>query len=114
MAADIDNHEPPIAALAGLRDELAALAERVAALEKIAGGPARAVSAPPPPLAPSGNAGSSADLAPEAVAVITAVLAAHLGVKPHLRQVSLVRSGAWVHTGRVTIQASHALAVPHD
>jgi methylmalonyl-CoA carboxyltransferase large subunit len=61
-------------------------------------------------IAPKGAAVPLRNVAPEIVAVIAAVLAAHLGVRPHIRQVSLVGGTAWAQQGRVTIQASHALA----
>ena len=48
------------------------------------------------------------------VYVITAAVAAYLGVKPHIRQIRLVGGASWAQQGRVTIQASHALAVRHD
>lgn len=48
------------------------------------------------------------------IAVISAAIAAFLGVKPHIRQIRLVSSASWTQQGRVTIQASHDLAVRHD
>lgn len=94
-------------ALAELRTEIAALSDRVAALERAAN-PTAASQRGTPHEAAEGEA------SPEVVAIITAVLAAHLGVKPHIRQISLVRGGAWAQQGRVTIQASHALSVQRD
>jgi len=50
----------------------------------------------------------------ELIAIISAALAAHLGVKPHIRQITLLGGASWAQQGRVTIQASHALAMPRD
>jgi len=50
----------------------------------------------------------------ELVAAISAAIAAYLGVKPQIRQIRLVSGAAWAQQGRVTIQASHTLAVRHD
>ena len=40
---------------------------------------------------------------------LSAALAAWLGVHAHIRQIRLIRTGAWAQQGRVTIQASHRL-----
>lgn len=106
-------------ALAGLRQELGRLGERVAALEAAAGAnprspaaaaapaPAAATPAPaPPPPQPE-------PLGEEIVLVLTAAVAAYLGVKPHVRQIRLLGSAAWAQQGRATIQASHSLPVQH-
>jgi methylmalonyl-CoA carboxyltransferase large subunit len=45
----------------------------------------------------------------ETLVVISAAAAAYLGERPHIRQVRLIRTGAWAQEGRVTIQASHRL-----
>jgi methylmalonyl-CoA carboxyltransferase large subunit len=104
----------PVAdALAAVRQELARLGERVAALEAAVGAkpaapvarPIAAPAAPPPPPAE--------DLSEELVAVISAAVAAFLGKKPHIRQIRLLGTTAWAQQGRVTIQASHALPVQH-
>jgi methylmalonyl-CoA carboxyltransferase large subunit len=47
------------------------------------------------------------------VLVICAAFAAFLGKKPRIRQIRLLGSAAWAQQGRVTIQASHVLSVPH-
>jgi methylmalonyl-CoA carboxyltransferase large subunit len=97
-----------LGALESLRQELARLSERVAALEAKAEGNARPV-APAPPVAvlPEG-------LSEELVLVIAAAVAAFLGKKPHIRQIRLLGSAAWAQQGRVTIQASHALSGHHS
>lgn len=98
MITIADELEPVVESLAALRREMAALADRVAALERTA--------------APA--AADSGEISPEIAAVIAAVLAAHLGVKPHIRQVTLVGGSSWAQQGRVTIQASHRLAFQRD
>jgi methylmalonyl-CoA carboxyltransferase large subunit len=45
----------------------------------------------------------------EEVLAISAALGAYLGVRPHIKQIRLVRSAAWAQEGRVSIQASHRL-----
>lgn len=44
----------------------------------------------------------------EVRAVITAAIAAYLGVRPRLGRIRLAPSPSWVQAGRVDIQASHA------
>jgi methylmalonyl-CoA carboxyltransferase large subunit len=86
-----------------LRGDLVRLSDRVAALEAAADGKPRA----PAPLPPA------EEIREEMILVISAAVAAYLGKRPHIRQVRLLRSDAWAQQGRVTIQASHRLAVPH-
>jgi methylmalonyl-CoA carboxyltransferase 12S subunit len=94
-------------ALGAIRQELARLAERVAALEAAAGTMRPApVAAPPAPAAEG--------LSEELVAVISAAIAAFLGKRPYIRQIRLLGATSWAQQGRVTIQASHDLAVRHD
>jgi methylmalonyl-CoA carboxyltransferase large subunit len=45
------------------------------------------------------------------LAIISAALAAYLGVKPYIRQVRLLGGATWAQVGRVTIQASHILQI---
>jgi methylmalonyl-CoA carboxyltransferase large subunit len=84
-------------ALEALRQEVARLGERVAALE------ARAT---PGPVGPAAEG-----LSEETLLVISAAIAAFLGKRAPIRQIRLLRSDAWAQQGRTTIQASHAL--PH-
>jgi methylmalonyl-CoA carboxyltransferase large subunit len=93
------------ATLEALRQELARLSERVAALEASAAGRA---SSPPERVAASPPAGEG--LSEELVLVIGAAIAAFLGKKPHIRQIRLLRSDAWAQQGRTTVHASHALS----
>ena len=102
--------------LESLRQELARLGERVAALEKVAKG----TGGTPVPPAPSAPATSGTGVPPveaeglseEIVLVISAAVAAFLGKKAPIRQIRLLGSTAWAQQGRVTIQASHTLE-PH-
>lgn len=77
-------------ALDALKAEVAALSSRVAALEASARAEGEAIRE-------------------EEILVISAAIAAYLGVKPRIRQIRLLRSAGWAQQGRMTIQASHAL-----
>src|SRR5271167_1054034 len=85
--------------LKAIRQELARLGQRVAALEEASG--TRAPTPAPPPAA------QAEGLSEELVLVISAAIAAYLGKKPRIRQIRLVGTTAWAQQGRVTIQASH-------
>jgi methylmalonyl-CoA carboxyltransferase large subunit len=93
-----------IEALRTLRQDLNSLSERVAALEEGASEKVR------PDAAAEGAGGLAEE---ELVAVISAAVAAYLGVKPHVRQIRLLGAASWAQQGRVTIQASHALELQH-
>lgn len=93
-----------LGALKALREELISLQQRVAALES-----ERAAQSAP---LVSAKAAAGPPLATEdLLVIISAALAAHLGVKPHIRQMRLLGGASWAQVGRVTIQASHALPV---
>jgi methylmalonyl-CoA carboxyltransferase large subunit len=62
---------------------------------------------------PAPTAPEAEDLSEELIVVISAAIAAFLGKKPHIRQIRLLGAAAWAQQGRVTIQASHNLAVRH-
>jgi methylmalonyl-CoA carboxyltransferase 12S subunit len=88
-----------------LRREVAALDERIAALEGVAAvkpGVVAASAAVPPP--------NGEVISEELVLVISAAIAAFLGKKPRIRQIRPVGGASWGQQGRATIQASHALA----
>jgi methylmalonyl-CoA carboxyltransferase large subunit len=88
-----------------MRAELMGLSARLAAIERAL--QASAAASKPAP--------ADVEAADETlVYVITAAVAAYLGVKPHIRQIRLVGGASWAQQGRVTIQASHALAVRHE
>ncbi|WP_201750082.1 hypothetical protein [Tautonia marina] len=89
-----------VEAVEALRREVAHLTDRVSAMEA------------------KGNAGATAPsvAAPindELVFVIAAAVAAFLGKRAHVRQIRLLGSPAWAQQGRVTVQASHTLAIKH-
>jgi methylmalonyl-CoA carboxyltransferase large subunit len=88
--------------LEALRQEVARLSQRVAALEKAAAskGPSS-----PEPVQAAANEGLSEEL----VLVIGAAVAAYLGKKAPIRQIRLLGSAGWAQQGRLTVQASHAL-----
>jgi methylmalonyl-CoA carboxyltransferase large subunit len=88
-------------ALEALRQEVARLGERVAALELTGAPKAPAAVAPAP---------AEADVTEDLVLVISAAVAAFLGKKAPIRQIRLTGSGAWAQQGRVIIQASHVLS----
>ena len=106
-----------VEALDALRQELARLGQRVAALEVAIGAQPGASAAAPglavitPPESPPKP--QHEGLSEELVIVISAAIAAFLGKKPHIRQIRLLGSPAWAEHGRVTIQASHALSTHH-
>jgi methylmalonyl-CoA carboxyltransferase large subunit len=89
-------------ALGAIRQELARLGERVAALEAAADGRRTPDSVPRTP--------PEEGLSEELLLVISAAVAAFLGKKPHIRGIRLLGTTAWAQQGRVTIQASHAVS----
>src|SRR5581483_57324 len=108
MPAETANSDKVLDALTALRQELARLGERVAALEAAAGTRPPAAAVPPPAAPPAEG------LSEELVLVIGAAVAAFLGKRAHVRQIRLVGTATWAQQGRVTIQASHALAGRHS
>jgi methylmalonyl-CoA carboxyltransferase large subunit len=99
--------------------QLANLAERVAGLEQLAsmdGGESAPTairtevraSVPALPQTTSSVA-VDAGISEEELLAISAAIAAWLGVHAHIRQIRLIRTGAWAQQGRATIQASHRL-----
>lgn len=89
-----------VEAVEALRREVAHLTDRVSALEA-----KRSVSTMAPLVA--------APINDELVFVIAAAVAAFLGKRAHVRQIRLLGSPAWAQQGRVTVQASHTLAIKH-
>ncbi len=114
MTSELDQRTSWVETLAALRGEVATLADRVAALESSVARQPMMGAAQTGAESSNGAPRASDESTPEIVAVIAAVLAAHLGVRPHIRQISLAGGGAWAQQGRVTIQASHALAIQRD
>ena len=112
MKPETANSSQVADALEALRQELARLGERVAALEGAVGVQPRA-PAPAAQLPDNKRPAEAEGLSEELLLVISAAIAAFLGKKPHIRQVRLLGSAAWAQQGRTTIQASHALSVKH-
>ena len=97
-------------AIDDLRNQLAALSERLAKLEHASppAGPAAAQEArAAEPAAPEPS--PDQDLTEEELLVISGALAAYLGCRVHIRQIRLISSHNWSQQGRVFIQASHHL-----
>jgi len=122
MKPETVNSDRLAEAVETLRQEVARLGQRLAALEAAAPSPPIPLpqreeagkSAAPPPTG-KGGAGSEAaeGLSEEILLVIGAAVAAFLGKKPRIRQIRLLGTTAWAQQGRVTIQASHALSARH-
>ena len=101
MSAEKLNSDSIAEALEALRQEVARLGDRVAALEARDGSAPRATT-PAQSIA-------TEELSEELLLVLSAAIAAYLGKKAPIRQIRLLRSDAWAQQGRTTIQASHAL-----
>jgi methylmalonyl-CoA carboxyltransferase large subunit len=106
MTLDAADQRSMLESIDSLRRDVARLGERIAAVEAVIG----AKSA----TGPANQSHLVEGLSEEIVTVISAAIAAYLGVKPHIRQISLVGGAFWAQQGRVTIQASHTFAVRHD
>jgi methylmalonyl-CoA carboxyltransferase 12S subunit len=105
MMTDSTDQRSLLESLDALRREVVQLGDRLAALES-PGSPPPAPKKPSPPPA--------AIISEELIGVISAAIAAYLGVLPHIRQISLVGGAYWAQQGRVTIQASHTFEIRHD
>jgi methylmalonyl-CoA carboxyltransferase 12S subunit len=90
-----------------LRADVLSLQQRIEVLES--GAAESAALSAGPHSAGASAAPAKAAIDEETVLVIASALAAFLGVKPHIRQIRLIRSGSWAHQGRATIHASHLL-----
>lgn len=122
MDADTLNARQLGEALVALQSEVQRLTKRLESLEResterekrassaAAAPPVSTAAAPstPPPKK------STEPLSEELVTVISAAIAAFLGVKPRIRQIRLVSGSSWSQQGRVTIQASHNLPIQHS
>jgi methylmalonyl-CoA carboxyltransferase 12S subunit len=107
MTTDSTDPRSLLESLGALRREVAQLADRLTAIET-AGTSRPVVKLPNTPPAPVKS------LSEELIGVISAAIAAYLGVLPHIRQISLVGGDSWAQQGRVTIQASHTFEIRHD
>jgi methylmalonyl-CoA carboxyltransferase large subunit len=109
------------ATLQDILAQLANLSQRVAGLEELAsmgGGESAPAMVSRPlqseplisePLPTTSSVAVAEGISEEEVLAISAAIAAWLGVHAHIRQIRLIRTGAWAQQGRVTIQASHRL-----
>jgi methylmalonyl-CoA carboxyltransferase large subunit len=100
MPVESANSTDVAGVLEALRQEIARLGARVAALEGAGTAKAPAPAAPAP-----GEPGVSEEI----VLALAAAVAAFLGKKAPIRQIRLLGSTGWIQQGRVTIQASHTL-----
>ena len=91
MRAEIAALTQRVQALDAVREELNALKLQVSALEQSA---AKAAATPAP-------------VSEEDMIAISAAVAAFLGVHARIRQVRLVHSSAWAQVGRMGTHASH-------
>jgi methylmalonyl-CoA carboxyltransferase large subunit len=109
MTSDANDKRSMLEGLDALRREVARLGDRVAAVE------AAVDIRPTAETAVKSQSPSVVDSASEdIISVISAAVAAYLGVRPHIRQISLVGGTSWAQQGRVTIQASHTFSIRHD
>ena len=90
------------ASLLALREEVRALGERLARVEAALVKPAPESASPPTDL-----------VSQEIAMVISAAVAAYLGLKPRIRQIRVIGNTPWAQQGRATIQASHNLPMRH-
>jgi len=94
-----------------IRDQLAALTERVARLETPAAAAAAATPVEPAQAAPAAveTPAGAEPISEEELLALSAAVAAYMGVRVRVRQIRLISSSAWAQQGRVSIQASHKL-----
>ncbi len=92
-------------AVESLRREVAQLSDRLSSLEK------QSLDRPRGVTQRSETKSKPDAISEETVLVISAAIAAFLGVKPHIRQIRLLDGAPWGQQGRVTIQASHVLSM---
>jgi methylmalonyl-CoA carboxyltransferase 12S subunit len=108
-------------ALDALTAQMAALSARLEKLEAAGSTAPAAVSAPaveaavqPAAAAPAEPVKEADEFSEELLLVLSAAVAAYLGKRPHIRAIHLQTSRAWAQQGRVFVQASHQLNVPHE
>lgn len=109
-------------ALEALTAQLATMGARLEKLEAVrSAASATASTTAAKPVAQAAQAGSATEPGKEAdefseelLLVLSAAVAAYLGKRPHIRAIRLHGSSAWAQQGRVFVQASHQLNVPHE
>jgi methylmalonyl-CoA carboxyltransferase large subunit len=109
MNSNALSREPLLQAIESLRTEVSVLSERVAALEQASRPRVPHTQEPPS----NGPAIGEPVVDETLISLIAAAVAAYLGVHPRIRQIHLVGGAFWAQQGRVTVQASHALAIRH-
>ncbi|MGA1983255.1 MAG: hypothetical protein ABSG84_12420 [Acidobacteriaceae bacterium] len=116
MSEPVPDSENLRATLQDILRQLASLSDRLTKVEKLVSAagqqPALATNAAArvPERSPAtSSVAAAAGISEEELLAISAALAAWLGVQAHIRQIRLIRTGAWAQQGRVTIQASHRL-----
>ena len=95
-----DQHEL-LQAIESLRADVSRLSDRVAALEGLNHGPREST----PPGAAHQRPPSPPVVDEALICVISAAVAAYLGVQPRIRQIRLVGGTSWAQQGRVYHQA---------
>lgn len=108
MDTESNSNQQLLEAIRALRDEVAQLSQRVARIEA-AGQIVSPLVAPPKSVETKPTDTHSDEL----IAVLSAAVAAYLGVKARIRHIQLISSPSWAQHGRATIQASHSLQVHH-
>jgi methylmalonyl-CoA carboxyltransferase large subunit len=101
-----------MARLSELEDRVRKLeAERDAALAAASFAAAPAVKKPAAATIADAPPGATEEVSEEILSVISAAVAAFLGLRVRVRQVRLRHSEAWAQQGRVSIMASHRWAI---
>jgi hypothetical protein len=116
MSETVPNSDDLRTSLQSVLAQVSALAERVAGLEKRLA-PAGSAAAPVAAVAvakteaPAAQSpvAKEAGISEEEFLAISAAIATWFGVHAHVRQIRLIRTGAWAQQGRVSIQTSHTL-----
>lgn len=99
------------------------VAQPISAQPQVPAGPVAAQASAPEPINVEPAKAETAKVEPtkqtdefseELLLVLSAAVAAYLGKRPHIRAIRLVGSSAWAQQGRVFVQASHQLNVPHE
>ena len=125
MTEDGPDLQSVLKAIEAVTAQLAALNARVEKMEKLEAGASAAQAEQQTAVATAAFATPVAATAPaaeestgvfdeETLLAVSAAIAAYLGKRPRIRAIRLVNSGAWAQQGRVFVQASHRLNVPHE
>ena len=114
MESNSLNEKQLIDELASLRRDLGQLSERIAALETILPRGDSPVASPTPVATAMSAQTPMETISEELILVLSAAVAAFLGVKPRIRQIRLLGSSPWTQQGRATIQASHSISIHHN